>query len=47
METLHMLPQVSAAAWTLIGTAVLVGPAPIFTALTWGKKNNSHGIVTS
>lgn len=38
LETLHVLPQVSAAARTLISTAILVGPAPIFAALTWRRS---------
>lgn len=40
LETLHMLPQVSAAARTLVGAAVLVGSIPVLTALTWKSKEN-------
>lgn len=45
LETLHMLPQVSAAARTLVGAAVLVGSIPVLAALTWKSKEN-HACVS-
>jgi len=43
LQTLHVLPQVGAAARTLIGTALLVGPPPVLTALTCGTREiNLH-----